>query len=203
MEHALTRSFLKMPALMASLGLMGVAACTAPMTPTDHLPEDPSVRAATVAQIKEDIDAMEGAGHGAPARTVAGNTAVSTGGGDMATPAPVVVAEPAMITAIGFAQVSGQPGRTLNEKRLLALRAARVDAIRILTEQVHGIYVTSTTTVSQARVGNDSMSAMVEGTIRGARTVRITPKGTDGYEVELALDASTVAYIVSAFRGAL
>jgi hypothetical protein len=50
-------------------------------------------------------------------------------------------------------------------------------------------------------VQDDSLTALVDGTIRGARTVRVTPKGTDSYEVEMMLDRDTVAYIVRALKG--
>ena len=34
-------------------------------------------------------------------------------------------------------------GESLNQRRILAMRAARLDALRDLTEQVHGIRITS------------------------------------------------------------
>ena len=83
----------------------------------------------------------------------------------------------------------------------MAIRAARMDALRDLAEQVHGIRLSSTTTIRDAVVQDDSMTALVDGTIRGARTVRVTPKGTDSYEVEMMLDRDTVAYIVRALKG--
>lgn len=113
------------------------------------------------------------------------------------TAAPVTDAAP-LIRGLGFAQVSGQPGKTGNEKRLMAIRAARMEALRDLTEQVHGIHLTAETTVGNAIIGNDHMQGLVEGTIRGARTLRVTPKDNDSYEVEMALDRDTVAYILRA-----
>uniref|UniRef100_A4WSZ8 Lipoprotein LPP20-like domain-containing protein n=1 Tax=Cereibacter sphaeroides (strain ATCC 17025 / ATH 2.4.3) TaxID=349102 RepID=A4WSZ8_CERS5 len=104
------------------------------------------------------------------------------------------------MTGIGFSQVAGQPGRTLNERRLMAMRAARLDAMRDLAEQVHGLRLDSRTTVRDAVAVNDQIAGAVSGSIRGARLVRITPKGEDSYEVELALDADAVGYIVKAAR---
>lgn len=83
----------------------------------------------------------------------------------------------------------------------MAIRAARLDALRDLTEQIHGIRLSSTTSIRDAVVGNDQMTAVVEGTLRGARTVRVTPKGADSYEVEMVIDRDTVGYIVRALRG--
>ena len=101
----------------------------------------------------------------------------------------------------GYAQVSGQPGKTHNEKRLMAMRAARLDAMRDLVEQIHGIHLTAETTISKAVVQSDSLQALVDGTLRGAKTVSIQPTGSDSYEVILSIDADTLAYLVRALRG--
>ncbi|MEY4984834.1 MAG: hypothetical protein RIR62_3100 [Pseudomonadota bacterium] len=119
-------------------------------------------------------------------------------------PAPAGLAGAAEVQplkGLGFAQISGQPGKTRNEKRLMAIRAARMDAIRDLTEQVHGIRISATTTIREAVVQDDSLSAVVQGTLRGAKTIRVSPSGTDSYEVEMVLDRETVAYIVRALKG--
>jgi hypothetical protein len=116
-----------------------------------------------------------------------------------APPAPSSFAS-AGLTGRGFSQVSGQPGTTLNERRLLAMRAARLDALRDLTEQVHGIRISSDSLVQDAVVRNDRLTAHVEGSLRGARTVSIEPKGDDGYSVVMELDTDTVAYIVRAVK---
>jgi hypothetical protein len=108
---------------------------------------------------------------------------------------------PPRLTGRGFAQVAGQPGATVNERRLLAMRAARLDALRDLTEQVHGIRITSESLLRDSVLRNDTLAAQVQGTLRGARTVAIEPRGDDGYAVTLELDADTVAYVLRAVRG--
>ena len=45
------------------------------------------------------------------------------------------------ITAIGFSSIAIQPSKSLNQRRLMAIRAAKLDAYRNLTEQLHGIYI--------------------------------------------------------------
>lgn len=117
---------------------------------------------------------------------------------DQAAPVAHVPAAPVVLTGRGFSQVAGQPGGTVNERRLLAMRAARLDALRDLTEQVHGIRISSTSLLRDAVMRNDQLAAHVEGTLRGARTVSIQPKGEDGYSVVMELDPDTVAYIVRA-----
>jgi hypothetical protein len=107
------------------------------------------------------------------------------------------------ITGLGYSQISGQMGKTINEKRLMAIRAARLEAMRDLVEQIHGLRLTSTTTVKDAIVRDDQLQATVSGIIRGARTVRLTPKDSDTFEVVLALDPTTIAYIVKASKNAI
>ena len=82
----------------------------------------------------------------------------------------------------------------------MAIRAARLEATRDLTEQIHGLKVNSRTTMIDAIIQNDTLRATVEGTIRGARTVRINPVGSDTYEVVLELDRDMIGHILKAAR---
>ena len=92
------------------------------------------------------------------------------------------------ISAVGYAVVSTQPGKNVAQKRLMAIRAARMGAMRELAEQIHGIQVDSNTTVIDLMVQNDTFRAVVKGVIRGAKTVRINPTGVDTYETVLEID---------------
>jgi hypothetical protein len=104
------------------------------------------------------------------------------------------------ITGTGYATISAQPARNINQKRLMAIRVARLDAMRELTEQVHGLRLSGQTTVVDAILQNDTTRATVQGTIRGARTVRINPVGNDTYEVVLELDRDMIARIMQSVR---
>ncbi len=42
------------------------------------------------------------------------------------------------LTAVGYAVTSSQPGRSESQKRLMAIRSARMAAMRDLAEQIHG-----------------------------------------------------------------
>ena len=103
-------------------------------------------------------------------------------------------------TAVGYAVTSTQPGRNDAQKRLMAIRSARMAAMRDLAEQIHGLKVDSSTTVIDLIVQNDTFRGMVNGTIRGARTVRINPTGTDTYEVVLEIDRETIGYLLKTAR---
>ena len=99
------------------------------------------------------------------------------------------------LTAIGYAVTSSQPGRSESQKRLMAIRSARMAAMRDLAEQIHGLQVDSSTTVIDLMVQNDTFRGIVSGVIRGARTVRINPTGSDTYETVLEIDQDMVAYL--------
>ena len=100
------------------------------------------------------------------------------------------------ITAVGYAVVSTQPGKNIAQKRLMAIRSARMAAMRELAEQIHGLKVEGNTTVIDLMVQNDTFRGMVTGTIRGARTVRINPTGSDTYEVVLEIDNEMISSLI-------
>tara|TARA_Y100001970_G_scaffold167731_1_gene205208 strand:- start:3817 stop:4395 length:579 start_codon:yes stop_codon:yes gene_type:complete len=106
------------------------------------------------------------------------------------------------LTAVGYAVVSTQPGQSDAQKRLMAIRAARMAAMRDLAEQIHGLQVDSNTTVVDLMVQNDTFRGVVTGTIRGARTVRINPTGADTYEIVLEIDREMMTYLLSVARQA-
>ena len=104
------------------------------------------------------------------------------------------------ITAIGYAVVSTQPGQNVAQKRLMAIRAARMAAMRELAEQIHGLKVDSRTTVIDLVTQNDTFRTMVQGTIRGAKTVRINPTGDDTYETVLEIDREIMLLLLREAR---
>ena len=106
------------------------------------------------------------------------------------------------LTAIGYAVTSSQPGRSPAQKRLMAIRSARMAAMRDMAEQIHGLQVDSSTTVIDLMFQNDTFRGVVSGTIRGARTVRINPTGSETYEVVLEIDREMVGYLLKTARQA-
>ena len=96
------------------------------------------------------------------------------------------------ISATGYAVIDIQRHDNAAQRRLLAIRASKLDAYRNLVEQVYGQYLDSNTTVADMVVKSDTFRSKVEGVIYGARLVSITPVGEDTYEVTLTLDKQTV-----------
>jgi hypothetical protein len=80
----------------------------------------------------------------------------------------------------------------------MAIRAARMDAMRMLTEQVHGLTVQGDTQVSENVVQSDVFRASLAGLIAGARTVKIEPKSSDTYAVTLEIDRGTIRQLLRA-----
>ncbi len=118
----------------------------------------------------------------------------------IATPAPAerpattvtLVERRESLTATGYAVISVQNHRLPAQQRLLAIRAAKLDAYRSLTEQVYGLRIDATATVADMVVQNDTFRSRVEGVIHGATLVSITPTGDDTYETTLSLDRAVV-----------
>ena len=104
------------------------------------------------------------------------------------------------ISAVGYAVVSSQPGRSENQRRLMAIRSARMAAMRDLAEQIHGLNVEGNTTVIDLMVQNDTFRAVVKGIIRGAKTVRINPTGEDTYETVLEIDKDMMLMMLRSAR---
>ena len=140
----------------------------------------------------------------------------STGSGaatsaTIATPAPAerpattitLVERRESLTATGYAVISIQNHRLPAQQRLLAIRAAKLDAYRSLTEQVYGLRVDATATVADMVVQNDTFRSRVEGVIHGATLVSITPTGDDTYETTLSLDRAVVQDLRALYLGQL
>ena len=107
------------------------------------------------------------------------------------------------VTAVGFSSIAIQPSKSLNQRRLMAIRAAKLDAYRNLTEQLHGIYIQGETTIGEAVLTSDKLGAALRGTVIGARTVKIEPTGSDTYQVELAVSQAHVDRLIRAYRNGI
>ena len=100
-------------------------------------------------------------------------------------PPPVVL--PSRVSAVGYGALPMMDGLTNTQRRLLAMRASKLDAYRSLAETVQGIKITGQSSVSALSMTNDSFRAYVEAWLRGARVVSVTPLPEGGYETVLEL----------------
>ncbi|GLR74907.1 LPP20 family lipoprotein [Aliivibrio sifiae] len=98
-----------------------------------------------------------------------------------------VMRESDHLNAVGYASISEQAGKNIDEKRIRAMRASKVDAYRELAEQVYGMRISGKVEMNDQQLGEETTSAGVDGIIRGAEVVRTYPVG-DSYVTELKLD---------------
>src|SRR3546814_6781022 len=85
-----------------------------------------------------------------------------------------VLPAPSVITGVGYAPISSQPATTDEERRLLAIRASQLAAMRNLAEQIHGLRVESSSRAAGSTIQSDRISAKASGGGYGARLVKNT-----------------------------
>ena len=103
----------------------------------------------------------------------------------------VVAAPPIKIlklSALGYGNMGTFEGYTPGQKRLMAMRASKLDAYRALAEQLYGVRVTGNSTVSAMISQNDSFRVFVDAYVRGAKVASITPMAEGNYETVLELE---------------
>ncbi|MGN1393476.1 MAG: LPP20 family lipoprotein [Succinivibrionaceae bacterium] len=106
-----------------------------------------------------------------------------------------------ILRATGYAVISKQPGPTVDEKTLQAMRASKIDAYREIAEQVYGQQIIADTELRDTVQLKNNLKARTAGIVKGARVIRSYPVN-DTYVTEIELD-SKVAYDVYRMRTAL
>lgn len=99
--------------------------------------------------------------------------------------------EPMVLQSTGYGAMDNQPSHlSETQKRLLAMRASKLDAYRTLAERVYGTAIVGNTTVENLVVQNDRFRSYVDTYIYGARVVSQDPMADGSYEttVEMVLD---------------
>ena len=89
------------------------------------------------------------------------------------------------IAGIGYGAESTFSAYTPGQRRLMAIRASKLDAYRALAEQLYGVKIDSNTAISTLTAKNDSFRARVNAVVRGARVVSVTPMADNNYETVL------------------
>lgn len=102
------------------------------------------------------------------------------------TPEPKAEWVPVKISAKG---AGAPPATAVNQAqaRLMAERAAKVDAMRNLLEQAYGVTISSSTTVRNFVTENDTIRARVDAFIRGAKVVDTRYLNDGSVEVEMEI----------------
>jgi hypothetical protein len=86
------------------------------------------------------------------------------------------------------------PNLPMAAQRASALRAAKLDAWRNLLETIQGVYLTSSTTVENAMLVSDQITARVEGALKGFHTVDTRYMSTGDVEVDVEVAMTGVVF---------
>lgn len=97
---------------------------------------------------------------------------------------------PILIRVSGYGTYENEKDRLSERKRLMAMRASRLDAYRTLAERVYGTVIFGTSTVSDFVLQDDNYRTVVDSVIRGAKVITVTEHkgGTFETVVELLLE---------------
>jgi hypothetical protein len=98
--------------------------------------------------------------------------------------------EPMVLRVSGYGTINERSNLTDTQKRLLAMRASKLDAYRTLAERVYGTAIVGNTTVENLVVQNDRFRTYVETYVLGAKVVSQEELVDDSWEtvVEMVID---------------
>ncbi|HJV06677.1 MAG TPA: LPP20 family lipoprotein [Chromobacteriaceae bacterium] len=156
--------------------LLGLSACATAEKPPVYTSESP------IAPVERTDLAVTGVGYAGP--------------GIEPEAAPKVVVkevnpyQPVTIRVTGNGAAPYSRSLTPSQRKLLALRAARLDAFRAIAEQVQGMKLVGNSSVSNMIATNDGFRTYVDAFLRGVRIVSTTmqPDGTSEAVAEIVLD---------------
>ncbi|MDF0604201.1 LPP20 family lipoprotein [Neisseriaceae bacterium TC5R-5] len=98
--------------------------------------------------------------------------------------------QPIVVRVIGSGAAPYSSSLTPSQRKLLAMRAARLDAFRSIAEQVQGMKLVGDSAVSNMIANSDSFRTYVDAYLRGVNVVSTTmrPDGTSEAVAEIVLD---------------
>lgn len=91
-------------------------------------------------------------------------------------------------TGVGVSIVRHEDPRPESVKQLLAIRAARVEAIRSLAEQILGVTVQGESAVNASEIVSDKFTANTQGLLNGVRFVKVEPVQPGVYQAVVEID---------------
>jgi len=94
---------------------------------------------------------------------------------------------PIVIRVTGYSAYEKTEDMTSEPKRLMALRASKLDAYRALAERIYGTGISGMSTVQDFVLKHDGFGTVVDSVIRGARVVSVSEKKGAGFETVLEL----------------
>jgi len=94
---------------------------------------------------------------------------------------------PVVIRVTGYGAYASEDKKS-SAKRLLAIRASKLDAYRNLAERVYGFSVSGESTVRDFMLKSDAFATSVDTVVRGARVVSISDNPVTGIETVVELE---------------
>lgn len=87
----------------------------------------------------------------------------------------------------------------VGQRRLMTMRAAKVDAYRALAEIVGGLHVWGGTAIADMVLERDRYRTFVDTYVRGARVIDVTPMDDDTYKttVEMTIDQGFLSQVMA------
>ena len=93
--------------------------------------------------------------------------------------------DPIMIRVTGYGAYEKKEDANSESKRLMAIRASKLDAYRALAERLYGIGISGGSSVKGFVLKSDTYSTVVDSYVRGARVVSIIENKGRGFETVL------------------
>ena len=90
--------------------------------------------------------------------------------------------------AVGYGSINAYERYSEGQKRLLAMRASKLDAYRAMAEQVYGIRVSGNTQIAAMVIQNDNFRVSIDAYVRGARVTNIVQMADGNYETSIELE---------------
>jgi len=78
--------------------------------------------------------------------------------------------------------------KSLGRRKILAKRAAKLDAYRNLIEVIKGVHITSSTSVEDMMLESDLIKSKTEGMLKGMKTVNVTYSNDGGCEITVEVN---------------
>lgn len=104
--------------------------------------------------------------------------------------AQAVNQQPIKLLAVGHGAMGNYSQYTHAQQKLMAMRAAQLDAYRNLAEQVYGFRVWGNTAISAFATQNDVVRSYVDAFVRGARVVNMTAIADGNWEATVELEVT-------------
>jgi hypothetical protein len=93
-----------------------------------------------------------------------------------------------VLTSVGYAPISAQPGETKEQQMLNAMTASKLAAYQELAEQLYGMAISSRVGMQNLVLDEQYSQAHIQGLVQGAKVVSVYPVDADTYATELSLD---------------